>query len=501
MSESAKEAAKSKNSRYQPTDFERIFHPGAIAVIGVSADINGLGFGTGMFRSIISMGFGGNIYPVNPKGGEIAGLEIYKRIEDIPEQIDFAVIAVNAQYVPDALEACLRCGVAGAEILSSGFSELGTEEGKELERKIKAVAAKGIRVIGPNCFGIYCPKSGLTLLPGPDLSRESGPVSFISQSGGIAIDFAHTGKWMGIKFDKMVSFGNGADLRESELLNYMASNEETRVITMYIEGISDGDAFFREIKAASRKKPVIVLKGGLSVAGQRSVASHTASMGGSRTIWQSILNQTSAVQVLNTEEMAQASMAFSLLPQKTFSAISVIGGGGALGVAACDTAENYSIQIPPLSASLQQEIEEFLPRPGSSAINPIDVANPHVPPQTLKEIMLRAARDERIELQIFVSLLYHYKPFAQALNLPVIEVAPYRQLAEAYREVVDATGKPIVIVLHNPKRGLADLDVLELITRARKEFIDRGIPVYDEIYDAIRAIAHVNNYYTRKKHL
>ena len=499
MSESAVKIAESGNNSYQSTDYERIFHPGAIAIIGVSSDINGLGFGAGMFRSITSMGFEGKIYPVNPKGGEIAGLEIYKRLEDIPEQIDFAIIAVNAQYVPETLESCLRCGVAGAEILSSGFSELGTAEGKELERKIKSIAAKGIRVIGPNCFGIYCPRSGLTLLPGPDLSRESGPVSFISQSGGMAIDFAHTGKWMGIRFDKMVSFGNGADLRETELLNYLANNEETRVITMYIEGIQDGDAFFREIKAAARKKPVIVLKGGLSAAGQRSVASHTASMGGSRTIWQSVLNQTSAIQVYNTEEMAQASLAFSLLPQKTFNAISVVGGGGALGVAACDMAENYGIQIPPLPAALQQEIEEFLPRPGSSAINPIDVANPHVPPQTLKEILMRSARDERIELQIFVSLLYHYKPYALALNMPVIEVAPYRQLAEAYREVVEATGKPVIVVLHNPKRGLADLDVLELVTRARQEFINRGIPVYDELYDAIRAVAHVNAYYAKGK--
>jgi acyl-CoA synthetase (NDP forming) len=499
MPDNTKINRRRKKGRYHPADFERIFHPKVISIIGVSSDINGLGFGAGMFRGITAMGFDGKIYPVNPKGGTIAGLEIYKRMEDIPEQVDFAVIAVNAQYVPGALEACLRTGVAGAEILSSGFSELGTEEGKELERQIQEIASKGIRVIGPNCFGIYCPRSGLTLLPGPDLSRESGPVSFISQSGGIAIDFAHTGKWMGIRFDKVVSFGNGADLRETELLNYLANNEETRVITMYIEGIENGDAFFREIKAAARKKPVIVLKGGLSAAGQRTVASHTASMGGSRTIWQSFLNQVNAIQVQNSEEMAQTSLAFSLLPQKSFNAISVVGGGGALGVAACDTAENYGIQIPLLPAALQQQIEEFLPRPGSSAINPIDVANPHVPPQALKEILLATARDERIELQIFVSLLYHYKPYALALNMPVIKVAPYHQLAEAFREVVDATGKPVVIVLHNPKRGLADLDVLELVTRARQEFINRGIPVYDELYDAIRAIAHVNYYYNKKQ--
>ena len=269
---------------------------------------------------------------------------------------------------------------------------------------------------------------------------------------------------------------------------------------MYIEGIENGDDFFREIKAAARKKPVIVYKGGLSVAGQRTVASHTASMGGSRIIWQSVLQQVNAVPVYDEEELAQTCLAFSLLPQKSFNAISIIGGGGALGVAACDIAENYRIEIPPLAAGLQRNIEEYLPRPGSSAINPIDVANPVVPVHALKEILLQAAKDKRIELQILVSLFYHFKAYALAVKKPVGEVTPYRQLAEAVREVVDETGKPVVVALPNPRKGLADIDVVELIIRARQEFLQRGIPVYDELQSAIRAIARVNSYYGVKNH-
>src|SRR4030066_298128 len=145
-------------------DFERIFHPQRIAIVGVSTENAARGFGTGMLTALKAMGFEGNIFPVNPKGGNFAGLKIYKQVEDIPEKIDFA---------------------------------------------------------------IYCPRSGLTLLPGPDLSRQSGPVAFLSQSGGMAIDFAHKGKWMGIAFSKIVSFGNGADLRETELLRYLADDQET----------------------------------------------------------------------------------------------------------------------------------------------------------------------------------------------------------------------------------------------------------------------------------
>lgn len=500
MSGISKHTGSRRKTVYPVMDYERIFHPRALTIIGVSAEENGAGFGTGMLRAITAMGFEGKIFPVNPKGGNISGLEIYKRVEDIPGKIDFAIIAVTARLVPEVLEACRKKGAVGAEILSSGFSELGTPEGKELERQIQEIAAKGIRVVGPNCFGIYCPKSGLTMLPGPDLSRESGPVAFLAQSGGMSIDFAHAGKWLGVRFSKMVSFGNGADLREAELLRYLADDPETQVISMYIEGIKHGDDFFREIKAAASKKPVIVFKGGLSLAGQRSVASHTASMGGSGVIWKSILKQTGAIQVSDTEELAQVNLAFSMLPPRSFKGISIIGGGGAIGVTACDTAEANGIDVPPLRPDLQERVGAFLPKPGSSAINPIDVANPFVAPQFLKEVLLGAAQDARVELQIIVSLLFHYKTLAIMFDKPIKEVAPYRELAACVADVVEQTGKPVIAVLPNMKRGLDSMDITELIALTRQEYIKHGIPVFDELHDAIRAIAHINNYYGGRKH-
>jgi acyl-CoA synthetase (NDP forming) len=489
-----------RKSPYPDTDYERIFHPRRLAIIGVSSEEGSTGFGSGILLSITAIGYQGEICPVNPKGGNIFGMNIYRRVLDIPGQVDFAIIAVTARHVPEVLEECCQKGIAGVEILSSGFSEMGTEEGKKLERQIKAIAAKGIRVIGPNCFGIYCPASGLTLLPGPDLSRESGPVAFLAQSGGMAIDLAHTGKWLGVRFSKMVSFGNGADLREAELLKYFTNDPETQVIAMYIEGIRDGKEFFREIKAAASQKPVIVYKGGLSLAGRRTVASHTASMGGSRVIWQSVLKQTGAIQVYDAAELAQVTLAFSMLPQKSFKSISIVGGGGAIGVAACDIAEAYGIDIPPLSPDIQKHIGHFLPKPGSSAINPIDVANPFVAPQALEAVLLGSAEDPRIELQIIVSLLFHFKSIALMLGRPVSEVAPYKELAQAVRNAVDRTGKPVIAVLPNTKRGLDDMDIVRLIALTRQEYIRHGIPVFDELHDAIRAVARVNAYDDGRKH-
>ncbi len=480
-------------------EMDRIFNPKHLAIVGVSS--KGTGFGSGIMLALSSIGFEGEIYPVNPRGGEYLGKTVYSSVADIPHDIDFAIITTPAHTLPAVLEECRKKGAAGAEVLSAGFSELGTPEGIALEEEIRKAARRGIRVIGPNCFGVYAPRSGLTLLPGPDLSREPGSVAFLSQSGGMAIDLAHLGKWMGIGFSKVVSFGNGADLREAELLDYLSRDSETGTITMYTEGVEDGGRFMETLRRVTREKPVIVCKGGLSEAGGRAVASHTASMGGSRVIWESLLRQANAVQVKSLAELAQASLAFSMLPRREYRNISVVGGGGALGIAACDAAERYGIGIPPLEKSLSESIMEVLPKPGSSAKNPVDVANPHVPPAVLKTALMEAARDPAIDLQILISLFYHYMVPARIFGLSLMEVTPFRELAQAAGEVFRATGKPVVLVMPNIKQALDALDIEEMRREARKAFLEQGVPVFDELEDALRAVSHLSRYSARKEQI
>lgn len=479
------------------TQLERIFHPKTIAVVGVAAEGNM--FGSGMIVSLKEFGYGGTIYAVHPKGGEFAGLPILRTVEEIPEAIDFAIIAVAAHRVPEVLEACRKKGAAGAEILSAGFRELATPEGAALEREIREIATRGIRVVGPNCFGIYCPAGGLTLLPGPDLSRKSGPVAFLAQSGGMAIDFAATGRWLGFDFSKVVSFGNGADLRETELLAYLGQDPDTKVIAMYMEGIADGDGFFETLREVGKRKPVIIYKGGLSEAGQRAVASHTASLGGSRVIWESVLRQSNAVQVQGMWEMAQTCLAFARLPERAYRGIAVVGGGGALGVAACDAAEENGMHLPLFSGEIHDRILAVLPKPGSSAVNPVDVANPMIDPVMLKEVLLQAARDDRVDLQVLVQLIYHYKQMATRMGVKEVKrLVPYRAMADALRELVASTGKPIITVLPNQKRDLEYLDIEEMIREARDAFVERGIPVFDDLGAALRTVGSVARYTARK---
>lgn len=472
---------------------DRIFHPKRVAVVGVSA--NGFSFGRGILFALMAMGFEGELLPVNPRGGEVAGRKIYPSIEAIPGGIDFAVIAVAAPLVPETLRSCRLKGAVGAEILSSGFRELGSEEGACLEEAIGREAAEGIRVIGPNCFGIYCPASGLTMLPGPDLSRESGPVAFVSQSGGHAIDFAFLGKWMGIRFSKMVSFGNGVDLRETELLDYFTQDRETGIISLYTEGVAQGDGFFNALQSAARRKPVVIYKGGLSESGRRAVASHTASMGGSRRIWEAVLKQAGAIQVSGMQELANACLALSLLPRRVYRGVTVVGGGGALGVAACDTAEAFGLELPPLSGDIHDAVYGALPKPGSSAANPIDIANPFVAPSVIRHVLTEAGRDERVDIQIQVPLLYHFKSMAMMLGLKSIrEAAPFEEMAEAARNAADATGKPVVAVLPNPRQSLDDFDVEEVIRGARGCYLARKIPVFTSLSGAFQAVRHVSDY-------
>jgi len=487
-----------QNESERFADIDRMFAPRSIAIVGVSAE--GFGFGRGIMSSLIAIGCKCRLYPVNKRGGSVDGMKIYPSIEAIPDKIDFAIIAVPAPYVPSAVEACRLKGAVAVEILSSGFRETGTPEGTALEEELQAIAAKGIRVIGPNCFGIYCPKSGLTMLPGPDLSREPGGVALLSQSGGLSIDFAHTGKWRGIGFSRVVSFGNGCDLRETEMLRYLRQDPETKVICLYIEGVSEGREFLAVLRETAREKPVIVIKGGLSDSGSRAAASHTASLGGSRVIWEAALKQCNAVQVENMEEMTDAALAFSLLPAGEYRGLCVMGGGGALGIAAADAAETFGLAVPRLREDLQAAILEVLPKPGSSPANPVDIANPFVTPAAIRDIILYASKDDNVDIHILIQLLYHYKSIKQMLGAGhVREVTPSRELAKCCREAMETGKKPVILILPNFKQEEDAIEIEEVIRETRRLFTEAGMPVFDDVKNALRAVALVSGYYRRRR--
>src|SRR3972149_1016631 len=259
-----------------------IFHPQSLAVVGVSKDETK--FGSLFLRALLDFGFKGKIYPVHPDATEILGLKTYASVREVPEPVALAAVMVPAPQVPAVLEDCLAGGVKGAEVFTSGFAETGDERGAALYRELTLIERRG-----------------LTLIPGGDFPRESGPVAFTSQSGGHAGELAGEARGRGIRFSRVISYGNGCDLNEADLLEYVAEDDETEIVAMYIEGPREGRRFVELVKGLAPRKPVIIWKAGLTRAGGRAVDSHSASLGGEGEVWKGLFRQTAAVPVRDLE--------------------------------------------------------------------------------------------------------------------------------------------------------------------------------------------------------
>jgi acyl-CoA synthetase (NDP forming) len=474
-------------------EFEPIFYPKSVAVIGASA--KEYKFSGRYLRTLLDFGFEGRVYPINPRETEIAGLKAYPAIRDVPEPIDFAIISVPAKLVPGVLEDCLAKGVKAAEIFTAGFSEVG-DEGRILEAELAKIAKRGIRTVGPNCFGVYCPASRLTLLPGADFSTESGPVALISQSGGHAQEIAREAKAWGIRFSKVISYGNACDLNEADFLEYLAQDPKTGIIAAYIEGPKDGPRFMKIVQEASKTKPVIIWKAGLTKAGARAVNSHTASLGGEVATWGAFFKQTGAVRVEGKEELIDTMMAFLYLPRSTGRRVAVIGGGGGMGVTAADACSHVDLSVPAFAPHISEHLGQVLPPVGTSAANPVDVGAPVVSPQVFQRVLEITASAENIDTIIATQTIHLFmsaKMKGQA-NLVSMMVEDSLQIPAA---VSNRFKKPVVMVL---PIGSTEVDSLD-IERARREFrdfhISHGIPVYPSLQRAARAVAHVVRYYEK----
>lgn len=476
-------------------EFRHIFYPKTLAVIGASADERK--FGGGFLSALKEFGFGGKIYPVNPKGTEILGLKMYPNVRDIPETVDLAHIMVPARFVPRVLEDCVAKGVKAAQIFTAGFSETGEEEGRRLEEEVVKIARNGIRLIGPNCFGVYCPASGLTLLPGYDFPKESGPVAFLSQSGGYAAEFSREAKGWGIRFSKVISYGNACDLNEADFLEYLAQDPETKIITAYMEGPRDGRRFLRLVREVSRSKPVIIWKAGLTKAGARAVSSHTGSLSGDESTWDALFRQSGAIRVKSVEELIDTTVAFLHLPPTTGRRVAVIGGGGGISVAASDACEYVGLSVPPFAPEIREQLRLTLPPAGNSVRNPVDVGTPVTPPEIMQKVLEIAAGVDDIDTIIATQAL-HYILSGRLSFLFDTGGSFVQDSVNAPVNVKRRFGKPVVMVLPVGSDEVEMIDAEKGRREIRATYLDAGIPVYPTLERAARAIAHVIEYYEKE---
>ena len=472
--------------------FKPLFYPKSLAIIGASAEL--VKFGNIILSAIMEIGYGGEIYPVNPEGGEINGLKVYPSLKEIPGEVDFAILTIPAPLVSRALEECLQKRVKGVEILTSGFKETGTPEGRGMEEELSRIARRGIRILGPNCFGVYCPESGITILPGQNFSREAGPVGFLSQSGGLCADLGQITKGLGIRFSKMVSYGNGCDVAACDLLEYFFADEQTRIIAGYVEGVDDGRRFLRLLKENKGKKPVILWKAGLTAAGNRAVISHTGSMGGMETLWNSALRQGGVIQVNSPEELVDTVYAFLYLPDNAGPRVSVMGGGGAISVAASDSLERLGLSVPFFSQRILQKLKNSFPPVGNSLRNPVDLGNPMIPPSMLRKVMEAAAEDEGIDTLIIIQILYYIlfqvRHRLKMDDRPLAQFSFQPELLKACQEVRAQYQKPILLVLPDITPDASMIDLEKEWRRERDAYQAAGFPVFKTVDRAARALSH-----------
>jgi acetyltransferase len=355
-------------------NFKPLFKPKSMAVIGVSLT-NDRHPANVIFHKLL-LRYPVDVFAVNPKGGRLQREKVFKRLSDIPHNIDHVVIAVRAEHVPAVLKDCIASRAGSATIISGGFAESGRED---LQARITHLAQEaGLPFIGPNCLGIYAPGQFDTFfLPGERLVRPvAGNVAIISQSGGVLVDQMVKFAAQGLGVSLAVSIGNKACIRETELLKYLAKDPQTQVIAFYIEGFAANEGRDFVLTAARCEKPVIVLKAGKSDSGSRAVASHTASLAGDYHVFSQVMAQHGIAEAKNEYELVSFCEALSCYRHTISGKVGIVtvsGGHGALAVDAC---RYQGLTVPALPPDVGTDLKKRLGgsvQKIASLDNPIDL--------------------------------------------------------------------------------------------------------------------------------
>ncbi len=456
-----------------------LFTPKTVAVVGAST--KGTALPNVFIRRIREFGFEGAIYPIHPSATEIDGLPAYRSLGETPRPVDYAYIAVSAAQIPDMLSAAAG-RVRFAQVISSGFGEV--DEGKELQQQLAAAAqAGGMRLLGPNCLGIYTPRGKVTFTEiGP---HEVGTVGIVSQSGGLGTDIIRRGMSHGLKFSGLITVGNCADLGPSDMLEFYFADPQTKVIGLYIETAQDGRRLFEILRAAQARKPVIMLKGGRTRQGLAAAASHTGSLAGDDRAWIALSRQTGCVLVDTLDEFIDALLVFQMLApraQRPTQRVVLFGNGGGASVLATDCFARLGLDVTPFGQPTVDALAALRLPPGTSITNPVDC-----PVGTLQQ------EDGRVAEKILDVIYASAEPEALVMHLNMAAFVG-RTKPEVLDNLVQAG---LRVQARHPGKAhfvlvLRSDDEPELAAR-RRDFrakaITLGIPVYDEMSNAGYALA------------
>jgi len=455
---------------------QRILNARSVAVIGASRDERKRGYQ--VVKTLLDARYEGAVYPVNPREERILGLTCYRSVLDIEEPVDVALVATPAATLPRIVEECGRKGVAGAVIVGGGFGELGAK-GRRLQDKILAIAREhGVRIVGPNTNGLINVHDGLNLVGLPGVPK--GDLALLSQSGNMALHLIIESELKSHKgFSYYVGVGNEADIKFHEYLQFFAEDPRTRAIMLYVEGMSAGREFLQEAYRACLQKPIVLLKGGRSTKGSRSVGSHTGALAGISEVARTAFVRAGIITIENSDELFPAAETLSSLPPMSHDRVGILADGGGHATIAADLLTDLGIQIPELKKATRERLAEVL-SPNASLRNPVDVAgstdeNPGVFADCARILL----EDPQIGGLLIVGLFGGYG-IRFTSKLRFIEEDAAHRMGKLVRE----TGKPIIVhSLYNFARPHA-LDLLRYY----------GISVYDSLDIACKCIAVLSQY-------
>jgi len=470
-------------------NLEKFFNPESIAVIGASREEEKPGHV--IFKILLENRKRGllkaRVYGVNPKADYILGEKIYPSVPAIPDNVDLAVIVVPANLVESVMEDLGKKGVKAAIVITAGFSEIGNVE---LERRVVDKAKKfGIRIIGPNCVGVFSAWSGVDTIFLPYTKvlgdgrevlsaprPEKGYVALISQSGAVGTAALDYMSGEGIGLSHFISVGNKADIDEVELIEFLKNDPRTRVILLYVENIKEGRKFIDIVSEVTKEKPVIALKAGRTAAGKRAAASHTAAIAGVDEIYDAAFRRSGVIRANDIEELFDLAKAFVKQPPARGNRIGIITDGGGAGVMATDMAEMLGLRVPELKGKAREELEElkdkgFLPK-YSQLSNPVDLTGSATSEMFVESTKILLESDE---VDAVVILALHQVP---GIPDPVALAREIASIAKNY-------DKPVVAV----DTGWSETAILE-----RREFDINGIPAYPTPERAVKSLAGLVRY-------
>ncbi len=441
-----------------------LLRPKSIAVVGASDSEGKIGYT--VVKNLLESGYEGDIYPINPKGGEIQGLKAYASVLDVPGDIDAAAMVVPAKFIPDVARECGQKGVRGLIVIASGFSEVGRDD---LETEVVEIAHEfGMRVLGPNIVGILSNSDKCNASFAPFLPLE-GKAALVSQSGALLIAMDASTYIRRVGFDKMISIGNMSDVNFADMVEWLDHDENTDCISLYVEGLRDGRRFMENARNA--QKPIIALKSGTSAHGAAAAASHTGSLAGSGKIYDAAFDQAGVVMASNLNNLFDRTLALSLQPPMQGENLLIITNGGGVGVLATDSAERYGIPLHFAPEEVQEELKKHMPDFGS-AKNPVDLTG-------------MAGRDW---YQDSVQYAFAHE-WVDGLVILYCETAMTdpMDIAQGIQAAVEASGvtdKPVSVSFVGGERS----------EEAMRWLVENGIPAYGEPDAAVNVIAALREY-------